>query len=266
MPRAISAGGPSQQGTPTTQDRPRRTDQGAQDLPREWGLGAGWEGHGQKDGSATLQGAPPPSVGLWGVGGGEGFLLRPSDWGGGQRPRGGAARRPRGLGTRAALWDRGQWVAAGVRSQGWGRGAGSREGVRASSAPVRPWLPSAKGHSALGVGGDWRPYSGPTMELCLLATEVKEGAPCFWPIGPHSLASLPAVQTLGSPGEGEGWEVQAPGPPRRWWLHGTPRRRGRGRLEPEGTDAEDPGCLGKRIEGLRVGLADPRGENSPLWG
>ena len=70
MPRAISAGGPSQQGTPTTQDRPRRTDQGAQDLPLEWGLGAGWEGHGQKDDSATLQGAPPPSVGLWGVGGG----------------------------------------------------------------------------------------------------------------------------------------------------------------------------------------------------
>ena len=41
MPRAISAGGPSQQGTPTTQDRPGRTDQGAQDLPLEWGLGAG---------------------------------------------------------------------------------------------------------------------------------------------------------------------------------------------------------------------------------
>lgn len=106
---------------------------------------------------------------------------------------------PRGLGTRAALWDRGQWVAAGVRSQGWGWGgrarAGSHEGVRASSTPARPWLPSAEGHSALGVGGDWRPYSIPTMELCLLATEVggvglllahRPTFPCFPPSCPDT--------------------------------------------------------------------------------
>lgn len=127
MPRAISAGGPSQQGTPTTQDRPGRTDQGAQDLPLEWGLGAGREGHGQKDGSATLQGASPAPCGALGCGRGRGLppqALRLGRWTKAPRESGTAAC---GLGTRAALWDRGQWVAAGVRSPIPGLGAGRWE-------------------------------------------------------------------------------------------------------------------------------------------
>ena len=83
------------------------------------------------------------------------------------------------------------------------------------------------------------------MELCLLATEVKEGAPCFWPIGPHSLASLPAVQTLGSPGEGEGWELQALGPPG-----------GGGSMEPPGGGAED----GWSLKGLTLRTLDGWGK------
>lgn len=138
--------------------------------------------------------------------------------------------------------------------------------VRASSTPARPWLPSAEGHSALGVRGDWRPYSGPTMELCLLATEVGGGSaqllahqptfPCFPPSCPDTWVPRGGGR-LGAPGSGTR---------RKWWPHGTPRRRGRGWLEPEGTGAEGPGCLGERREGLRVGLADPRAENFPLWG
>ena len=138
---------------------------------------------------------------------------------------------PRGLGTRAALWDRGQWVAAGVRSQGWGWGgrarAGSHEGVRASSTPARPWLPSAEGHSALGVGGDWRPYSIPTMELCLLATEVG-GGPASGPSAHIPLLPSQLSRHLGPQGKGEGWELQAPGPPG-----------GGGSMEPPGGGAED---------------------------
>lgn len=166
-------------------------------------------------------------------------------------PAGERHSQPRGLGTRAALWDRGQWVAAGVDPRAGGGVAGPELGAMRASGPPPPQRgpgsPPQRDTVRWGSGEIGDRIQSPQWSSVCWQLRLG-GAPGFWPIGPHSLASLPAVQTLGSPGEGGRLGAPGSGTPRRWWLHGTPRRWGRGWLEPEGTGAKDPGCLGERIE------------------
>lgn len=141
-----------------------------------------------------------------------GALLSGGGWGGGQRPRGGETQ------PAPAAWEQEQLCgavnnargAAGVGSQGWGWGPVQ---PLAPSASVWPWS-LRRGTHCSGGGGSWDSIQAPQWSI--VCWPRRGGAAGSWPIVPHSLASLPAGQTLGSPGwgmAGSSWL----GSPGRWW-------------------------------------------------
>lgn len=151
-----------------------------------------------------------------GGGGWAAYIQDVSSWGttdgGGQRGGWTKARwgrdtaGPRGLRTRAALWDSEQWAGvrrAGGGSQGWGwgpaqpgLGTGRASGSLRLSLALAPPLRDAQFEGR----GAWDSIQAPQWSF--VCWPRRGGAAGSWPIVPHSLASLPAGQKLGSRGWG----------------------------------------------------------------